>query len=258
MMLLLDSGLGGLSVARELRAMQPGMPLLYIADTAGFPYGARSAEEICGRATTLIEAALAKHSVSTIVLACNTLSTLCLAHLRAQYPQLTFVGTVPAVKVAAERSKSHRFTLLATPGTANSSYSKDLIARFAKGCMVDDYGAPHLAQLTEAILLGDPVSPELLRQQIAPCFHDDARGRTDSIVLGCTHYPLIIERLISLAPWAVDWIDSSPAIARQALKQYKANGEATSQAYVTTEQNIGRYAPVFAREGFGVTATLAA
>lgn len=253
---VIDSGLGGLAVVRALRASVPNLSLLYAADTAGFPYGKRTPEDINRRAVALVEALRAAHAVSHVVLACNTLSTLCLANLRTTFPALTFVGTVPAIKVAAAQTSSKRFSLLATPNTALSQYTEDLIAQFAADCVVDRYGAPNLAALAEATLLGAPVDAAAWRAELAPCFHDDARGKTDQVILGCTHYPLVLDQLRQHAPWPVGWIDSSPAIARQVLSHLTPATDTPSIAYVTGAGDVARYQPLFAREGLPQTAAL--
>jgi len=255
MMAVIDSGLGGFSVLRALLQRAPTLPVVYVADTAGFPYGKRTAGEITARAAGLVKTLQTRHSISHVVLACNTLSTLSLAALRKQFPAMQLIGTVPAIKVAAAQSQSKRFTLLATPNTAHSAYSRGLIAEFASNCMVDCYGAPNLARLCEASLLGDEVSDKAWRGEIAPCFFDDARGKTDSIILGCTHYPLVLEHLRAHAPWPVEWIDSSDAIARHALKDYSVT-PGKSVAYVTDPNDVERYTPLFTAEGFAATATL--
>jgi glutamate racemase len=253
-MIVVDSGLGGISVVRALRATQPHLPLTYLADTAGFPYGSRTQESMLARGRLLIEHAL-KHGLhGPFVLACNTLSTLCLGDLREQFNQ-TFVGTVPAIKTAAQWSKSRRITLLATPNTAQSSYTQDLISEFAADCVVDIYGAPNLAALCESALLGEPISDAQLRQEIAPAFSNDTLGRTDILVLGCTHYPLLLDRLEPLAPWPVRWMDASDAIARRALS-LADKPPAQSVAYVTSAAALAHYQPVFAREGFLATELL--
>jgi glutamate racemase len=247
-MIVVDSGLGGISVVRALRAARTGLAMTYIADTAGFPYGNRSAEEIQARAHAMVAGITALHPHAPIILACNTLSTLCLDALRADF-NTPFVGTVPAIKPAAQQSCSRRFTLLATPNTAQSRYSADLVAQFAADCVVDRYGAPNLAAMAERILLGETVTDDALRTELAPAFHDDARGRTDVIVLGCTHYPLIAHRLHAVVPWPATFVDSSEAIARRALSLMETP-PAQSVAYVTATADIERYLPVFAREGF--------
>lgn len=252
-MIVIDSGLGGLAVARALRAAAPSLPFAYLADTAGFPYGSRDAADITDRAIRLVEALEKTMPLSTLVLACNTLSTLCLAELRMRFPY-AFVGTVPAIKVAGRVSKTRRFTLLATPNTAASLYSQALIDDFAADCVVDRYGAPNLAAYAERHLLGETLAAELWQRELAPVFHDDARGRTDAVILGCTHYPLVQAQLEAAAPWPVTWIDSSQAIARQALSQPATAVEPI--AYVTAEADVARYAALFAREGFAATRAL--
>lgn len=247
-MIVVDSGLGGISVVRALRASQPQLPVIYVADTAGFPYGTRDHADINARAAALVAAIHAVAAATPIVLACNTLSTLCLEPLRGVF-SVPFVGTVPAIKTAAGQSRTRRFTLLATPNTTSSIYSHDLIASFAADCVVDSYGAPNLATMAEAMLLGEAVDERAIRGELAPAFFDDASGRTDCIVLGCTHYPLIAQALVTVAPWPVAWVDSSEAIARRALS-LRGVGAQASIAYVTSAQDIARYAPVFAREGF--------
>lgn len=257
-MLVMDSGLGGISVVRALRKAAPEAPLLYLADTAGFPYGGHSADTLIQRAQEAILRAAERSDFSTVVLACNTLSTLALAELRRLLPY-RFVGTVPAIKVAAGRSQTRRFTLLATPNTAHSEYSRALIAEFAAGCVVDCYGAPKLAAMVERSLLGEQIDTAALRAEMAPAFHDDAQGKTDAMVLGCTHYPLILPQLQQVAPWQVAWIDSAQAIARQALLTAAASpakSGAESIAYVTAPQHVAAYARVFAAEGFTQTQAL--
>ena len=245
-MIVIDSGLGGISVVRALRAAQPRLALAYVADTAGFPYGARTAADLAARAAVTLTQATRHHSPSAIVVACNTLSTLCLTQLRAAFA-FPVIGTVPAIKVASALSR--RFTLLATPNTAHSVYSRDLIDRFANGATVDRHGAPGLAIIAERMLLGWPIPTADLAAQLAPAFHDDHDGVTDTIVLGCTHYPLIVEALREAAPWPVRWIDSSGAIARRALDLAEP-ADGPSVAYVTSQADVARYRPVFQREGF--------
>lgn len=246
-MVIIDSGLGGISVVRALRATEPHRPLTYLADTAFFPYGNRTGEEITARAIRLVNAVQA-HSAGPVVLACNTLSTLCLDALRAHFT-MPFVGTVPAIKTAAQISKSKRFSVLATPNTAASDYSAELVEQFATSCVVDVYGAPNLAMIAESMLLGSTPEENAIRVEITPAFCNDGFGKTDCIVLGCTHYPLILDTLQRVAPWPVTWIDSSEAIARRALSLADSVPK-QSIAYVTRATDVERYRDVFLREGF--------
>jgi glutamate racemase len=247
-MLVVDSGLGGISVVRALRGTQPGLKLTYVADTASFPYGKRSHEEITARARLLVNHFLPSLQNSPIILACNTLSTLSLETLRGEN-SIPLVGTVPAIKTAASLSKTRRFTLLATPNTAGGRYVQNLIEQFAGDCVVDCYGAPNLAAMAETMLLGGTIADDALRAEIAPAFCNDGYGRTDHIVLGCTHYPLIVDRLKTLTPWPVTFIDSSDAIARRAFS-FADVPPTRSIAYVTAQKDVAAYREILLREGF--------
>jgi len=125
-----------------------------------------------------------------------------------------FVGTVPAIKPACAASKTKRVSVLGTKGTVKREYTQALIRDFGQGCQVTLIGAADLAALAEAALKGEPVSDDAIAREIAPCFVDDG-ARTDTVVLACTHYPLLLDRLVALAAWPVDWIDPAPAIARR-------------------------------------------
>jgi glutamate racemase len=164
-----------------------------------------------------------------------------------------FVGTVPAIKPACEQSKTKRISVLATPGTVRRDYTRDLIAKFAGDCRVTLVGGEKLATLAEVVLRGEAVDEDEIRREIAPCFVDD-EGRTDTIVLACTHYPLILNRLTRLAPWPVTWIDPAPAIARrtsQRLGPERAKKTRPAQA-VFTSGSVASEALVKALAGFGV------
>jgi len=209
-----DSGLGGLTVHAEIARQLPGASFVYLGDTAVFPYGRLSEEELVRRVETVIGHLIATHAPDLVVIACNTASTLALPVLRARFA-LPFVGTVPAVKPAARLSKSRRFSILATPGTVARDYTRELIAAHAADCRVTLVGSRALASLAEAALRGEAVDDAAIAAEIAPAFVEDAGGRTDAVVLACTHYPLLLERLEALAPWPVAWIDPAPAIARR-------------------------------------------
>jgi glutamate racemase len=211
--LVFDSGLGGLTVFREIVKLRPGARYVYVADDAYFPYGQHTEDEIIARVVPLIGDLIGRHAPDLVVIACNTASTLVMAHLRATYA-VPFVGTVPAIKPACAASKTRRVSVLGTRGTVRREYTKRLIADFAQGCDVTLVGAEHLASLAEAVLRGETISDDAIAAEIAPCFLD-GEARTDAVVLACTHYPLLLDRLTALAPWRVDWIDPAPAIARR-------------------------------------------
>ena len=217
--LVFDSGLGGLTVLREIVAARPDAHYVYVADDAFFPYGHHGEAEIIGRVVPLIGELIAAHRPDLIVIACNTASTLVMSHLRERY-RAPFVGTVPAIKPACAGSKTKRVSVLGTKGTVKREYTRGLIRDFAQGCEVTLVGSADLASLAEAALNGVDVSDEQISAELAPCFigageHDPAR--TDTIVLACTHYPLLTDRFVKLAPWPVSWIDPAPAIARRVV-----------------------------------------
>ena len=213
--LVFDSGLGGLTVLREIVTARPDAHYVYVADDAFFPYGHHSEDQIIARVVPLIGELIDAHVPDLVVIACNTASTLVLSHLRAAY-RVPFVGTVPAIKPACAQSKTKRVSVLGTKGTVQREYTRALIRDFAQGCEVTLVGSPELASLAEAALSGVSVSDRDIAAELAPCFvGTDPAARTDTIVLACTHYPLLLERLVRLAPWPVDWIDPAPAIARR-------------------------------------------
>jgi glutamate racemase len=215
--LLFDSGLGGLTVLREIAAARPDAHYVYVADDAFFPYGHHGEDEIIARVVPLIGELIAAHAPDLVVIACNTASTLVMSHLRARYA-VPFVGTVPAIKPACAQSKTRRVSVLGTRGTVKREYTRTLIRDFAQGCDVTLVGSGELASLAEAALIGEAVSDRAILAEIAPCFVGDGEAdpaRTDTVVLACTHFPLLMDRLVALAPWPVQWIDPAPAIARR-------------------------------------------
>ena len=212
--LAFDSGLGGLTVFAELMKARPDADFVYAADDAAFPYGRLTESELVERVLAVMERLVARHAPDLVVVACNTASTLVLPHLRHRFP-MPFIGTVPAIKPAASASRSRRISILATPGTVARDYTRGLIEAYAVACRVELVGSPRLAGFAEAELRGTPVPDEQLAAELAPCFVEDEGGRTDVVVLACTHYPLLLDRLRRLAPWPVAWIDPAPAIARR-------------------------------------------
>lgn len=212
--IVFDSGLGGLSVFRELVRARPDARFVYAADDAGFPYGPRSEEDLVARVVGVMDALIARLAPDAVVIACNTASTLVLPALRARY-SIPFVGTVPAIKPACEGSLTKQVSVLATPGTVKRDYTQALIRDFAGDCRVTLVGSVHLAALAEAAMAGVDVPDEAFAAEIAPAFVREGRARTDTVVLACTHYPLVLDRLRKVAPWPVRWVDPAAAIARR-------------------------------------------
>jgi glutamate racemase len=212
--LLFDSGLGGLTVARAVRALLPDAHYLYGADVAAFPYGAWDEPLLIERIVAVMARLIGEARPDVVVVACNTASTLALARLRETFA-VPFVGTVPAIKPAAQQTTSRIIGVLATPGTVNREYTRALIDTYAFHCVVMLHGAPHLAELAEAKLMGTAPDPAAVRREIAPVFRRRGGRRTDTVVLGCTHYPLLLPDLEAASPWPVSFIDPAPAIARR-------------------------------------------
>lgn len=254
--LVFDSGLGGLSVLAPIRAALPARRLVYVADDAGFPYGDRDEVALVNRVLGIMDGLIARHDPAAIVIACNTASTLVLPPLRARF-DVPFVGTVPAIKPAAEQTRTGVVAVLATPGTMKRDYTRDLIRRFASLCHVRLVGAPDLAAMAEAHLRDEPVDTEALTRQIAPCFVEMNGRRTDMIVLACTHYPFLAKPLAAAAPWPVTWLDPAPAIARRLVtvlgQGAEAPGEGGGEAFFTSGRPLPPpVAAILARHGLHV------
>ena len=228
--LVFDSGLGGLTVYAEIAAARPDADFVYAADDAFFPYGRLGEATLVARVGTVMAELVAAYRPDLVVIACNTASTLVLPHLRAAFPGLPFVGTVPAVKPAATHSKSHLISVLATPGTVARDYTHDLIRRYAAHCDVTLVGSQRLAGLAEQYMQGVAIDNADIRDEIAPCFVEAEGRRTDHIVLACTHYPLLGARLERLAPWPVEWVDPAPAIAQRTCHVLAEQGFAPRSA----------------------------
>lgn len=215
--LIFDSGLGGLTVLREIVRARPDAHYIYVADDVFFPYGHHSEDEIIGRVVPLMGDLIAAHAPDLVVIACNTMSVSVMGHLRAAY-KVPFVGTVPAIKPACAVSKTKRVSVLGTKATVKREYTQALIRDHAQSCTVTLVGSADLASLAEEALRGKPIADDDILNEIAPCFvpaADSCGLRTDAIVLACTHFPLLLDRLVALAPWPVKWVDPAPAIARR-------------------------------------------
>ena len=223
--LMFDSGIGGLTVLREARVLMPDRRFVYVADDAAFPYGAWEEPALRAHILRLFGQLLERFRPAISVIACNTASTLVIDALRETYPGHPFVGTVPAIKPAAERTRSGLVSVLATPGTVKRQYTRDLIRQWASKCHVRLVGSDRLAGLAEAYMRNGFVDEAAVRAEIAPCFIDQEGSRTDIVVLACTHYPFLVNRMRKTAPWPVDWLDPAEAIARRALSLVAEGGE---------------------------------
>ncbi|HEX5238619.1 MAG TPA: glutamate racemase, partial [Sphingomicrobium sp.] len=178
--LFFDSGVGGLSVLGPTRELLPNAPIVYAADTAGFPYGKRSEAEIASRVPALLGRLVERFRPRLAVIACNTASTIALDHVRAAL-DLPVVGTVPAIKPAAEISKSRVIGVLGTEATVRQPYVDDLAAKFAADCTIVRHGSPELVELAEGKLAGEEVEVEQVRAAAQPMFDAPDGNRIDTV-----------------------------------------------------------------------------
>lgn len=212
-LLFFDSGIGGLSVLAEVRRRMPTASIVYLCDRAFFPYGDRSEIEIAARVPALLGRAVERFRPRLVVIACNTASTIALAVVRTAL-QLPIVGTVPAIKPAAETTKTGVIGLLGTQATVRQHYIDRLAADHAAGMTLLRYGDPALAPAVEAKLRGEPVDPAIWRNAMRGLLDQPGGAAMDVVVLGCTHFPLVQEELSDVAP-GVAFVDGAKGIARR-------------------------------------------
>ena len=221
-LLFFDSGVGGLSVLRPTRGLLPNAPIVYVADNAGFPYGNRSETDIAARVPALLAPVVERYRPRLLVIACNTASTIALDTVRSAL-DLPVVGTVPAIKPAAEMSKTRVIGVLGTQATVRQPYVDDLTARFAADCTVIRHGSPELVELAEAKLAGGPVTIAAVRAAALPLLETERGTDVDVVVLACTHFRLLDDELTEAFP-GIAFIDGADGIARRI-------------AYLTQEQS---------------------
>lgn len=239
--LMFDSGVGGLSVLAPTRALLPHASYVYVADNGGFPYGVRSEAEIAARVPALLGRLVERHRPRLVVIACNTASTIALGAVRAAL-DLPVVGTVPAIKPAAETSASRAIGVLGTEATVRQPYVDDLSARFAADCTVLRHGSARLVELAEAKLRGEATDPGDYRAVLAGLLDQPGGDRIDTVVLACTHFPLVAEELAAAAPRPLSFVDGGPGIARRVA--YLTAGQdwpemSRGQAVFTAPLDIG-------------------
>lgn len=212
--LVFDSGVGGLSVVSALRRRLPEAALGYCCDNAMLPYGTRADVWLVERIVAVCSAAVAEVEADILVVACNTASTLALDELRARL-EIPVVGTVPAIKPAAMLSRSGHFALLATSATVARPYTQRLIRSYAPHCHVTCIAADALVHQAERWVQGEVLDEHELREALSPLAEDP---EIDTVVLGCTHFPLLRDALVATAPGSYHWVDSGEAIARRAAQ----------------------------------------
>jgi glutamate racemase len=220
---IFDSGVGGLSIVRQIRLRVPCEDLVFVADQVHVPYGPRSLDEV-RQLSTGISRFLLDVGAKLIVVACNTASAAALQHLRSVFPATPFVGMEPAVKPAAEQSRSRKVGVLATPATFQGVLYASVVERFAQGVEVLPQTLPGLVQRIEAGELDGLETERIVRAAVRGLVERGA----DTLVLACTHYPFVIPLIAGVAGPTVRVIDPSPAIARQAGRLLRERGLATS------------------------------
>lgn len=211
--LLFDSGVGGLTVYHEIKKLLPNYHYLYCLDNAFFPYSEKSEQQIIDRTLQICHVLVSQYLIDLIVIACNTASTVVLPILREKLPaHIDIVGTVPAIKPAASISQTKHIGLLATKGTVRRTYTDELIRNYAADCIVEKIGSTELVQLAEKKMGGEPVDLEQLHNIVKPWV---TLKDLDTVIWGCTHFPLLENELKRCLPYVKYFIDSGTAIAKR-------------------------------------------
>ena len=255
--LLFDSGVGGLSVLASVRALLPGLPMIYAADNAGFPYGTKTELEVATRTCALLGRLSERLRPRLIVIACNTASTIALGHARAVL-DVPIVGTVPAIKPAAEQSRTRVIGVLGTAATVRQPYVDRLSAEFAGDCLVLRHGSARLVELAEAHLAGEVVTAIDVAPELAGLTGQPGGDRIDRVVLACTHFPLLLPQLVAAATPGIGFIDGAAGIARRVAYLLGPDAVAAGQGtappgraiFTRADAHVDALAP--ALKGFGL------
>lgn len=211
-LLFFDSGVGGLSVLAATQKLLPNAPIVYAADSAGYPYGTKSEAEIAARVPALLGRLVERYHPRLVVIACNTASTIALSHVRSAL-DVPVVGTVPAIKPAALLSRTRAIGVLGTDATIRQPYVDRLAAEFASDCLVLRYGSAELVDLAEAKLRGEPTGPAAYAHIMRALTGQPGGDRIDTIVLACTHFRLVEPELSAAIP--LTYVDGAEGIARR-------------------------------------------
>lgn len=252
---VLDSGVGGLTVTRQLEQLNPHANILYVVDNDWFPYGSKSAPDVAQRVQQLFDQLYALISPSAIVVACNTASMAIIEHGLDQCRHNYFLVT-PPISDAVKVSESKNIVLLATPGTLESRHVIQEIANARMRARVWPVAAQGLVTLSEAILAGKEVSFSGFAKLIDNNFTEEQRLSVDTVILGCTHFPHLIDELRMIFPTANNWIDPAKKVALQVASLTKIKPQPTNTPLkivaFTSKHGVVKYHKVFSKKGFGV------
>ncbi len=245
-LLLFDSGVGGLSVLAEVRKLLPDAPVIYAADNGGLPYGPKTEAEVAARVCGLLGRMSERYRPRLICIACNTASTIALGMVR-DVLAVPIVGTVPAIKPAAERTRSGTIGLLGTAATIRQPYVDRLAAEFAADKLLLRHAAPELVSAAEAKLRGEPVDPAAIARAVAGLRDQPGGAQIDTVVLACTHFPLLIDELAAGFGSGVTFVDGAAGIARRIAHLTQGQTFARSRPdfalFTRADQSLARLAP---------------
>jgi glutamate racemase len=251
--LLFDSGVGGLSVLAELRKALPQAPVIYAADNGGLPYGTKTEAEVAARVCGLLGRMSERYAPRLICIACNTASTIALAMVR-DVLNVPIVGTVPAIKPAAERTRSGAIGLLGTAATIRQPYVDRLAAEFAADKVLLRFAASELVGAAEAKLRGEPVDPAVYARAAAGLRDQPGGAVIDTVVLACTHFPLVTEELAAAFGPEVTFVDGAAGIARRIVHLTKGQDFTRTRPdfalFTRAEPDLAALAPALA--GYGL------
>lgn len=212
----LDSGTGGIPYMLRLKRLAPDATCAYLADTVHFPYGEKNVPQIIEYATAAVSRIIDTWRPETIVVACNTISVSALASLRERFPFVPFIGTVPAIKLAASVTKNKKIGLLATNATVRDAYIQELEKGFASGCTIYSRGDADLVSFIERKLVTADENEKM--RAVMPALDYFAEKDCDTIVLGCTHFTHLADIMQKAAGKNVNVVDSSDGVARRAIE----------------------------------------
>ncbi len=261
--LMFDSGVGGLSVLAEVRALLPDAPVIYAADNAGLPYGGKTEAQIAARVAGLLGRMTERFAPRLVCIACNTASTIALGMVR-EVLEVPIVGTVPAIKPAAALSVSGTIGLLGTEATIRQGYVDRLEARFAQGKRLLRVAAPDLVAAAEAKLRGEAIDPGDVSAAVAALRDQPGGGEIDTVVLACTHFPLLAGELSAALRRTFDrevaLVDGAAGIARRIATltygQAFARADADLALFTRDDATVAALVPALTREGFSRLAFL--